>query len=139
MIRTKANTTLGYKPLAIWFLAAIALTAVALATVAFAAPAWAGPAKTTLTIRAQGLDLSGTVQSAKGSCLGNRNIKLYKQKGRNQNPGADDLIATDTSERQGNRGVWSTGNTGMSGKFYVRTGKVPGCTGAASKTIRASN
>lgn len=134
MIWTRANTALGYKALAIWFLAAVALV-----TVAFAAPAWAAPAKTTLTIKAQGLDLSGTVQSSKGSCLGDRNIKLYKQKGREQRPGADALIATDTSERQGNRGEWSTGNTGMSGKFYARTGKVPGCTAATSKTIRASN
>ena len=133
MIRTRMNTALGYRALAIWFLAAVAVV-----TVAFAAPAWAGPAKTTLTIKAQGLDLSGTVQSSKGSCLGDRNIKLYKQKGKEQRPGSDALIATDTSERQGSRGVWSTGNTGMRGEFYVRTGKVPGCTGATSKTIRAS-
>jgi hypothetical protein len=132
MIRTKANTAMEYKVLAILF-----LVAVALATVALAAPAWAaGTAKTSLTIRAQGLDLSGTVQSARLSCVGNRNIRLYKQKGTEQRPRADALIATDTSERQGNRGVWSTGNTGMRGKFYVRTGKVPGCSGAASKTIR---
>ncbi len=134
MIRTKANTAVGYKALAILFLGAVVL-----ATVAFAAPAWAGPAKTTLTIRAQGLDLSGTVQSSKGSCLGDRNVKLYKQKGKEQRPNTDTLIATDTSERQGNHGEWSTGNTGMSGKFYVRTGKVPGCTAATSKTIRARN
>lgn len=134
MIRTKANAAVGYKALTILFLGALVL-----ATLALAAPAWAGPAKTTLTIKAQGLDLSGTVQSSKGSCLGDRNIKLYKQKGREQRPGADTLIATDTSERQGNRGEWSTGNTGMRGKFYVRTGKVPGCSGATSKTIRASN
>ncbi len=134
MIRTRANAAVGYKALTILFLGALVL-----ATLALAAPAWAGPAKTTLTIKAQGLDLSGTVQSSKGSCLGDRNIKLYKQKGREQRPGADTLIATDTSERQGNRGEWSTGNTGMRGKFYVRTGKVPGCSGATSKTIRASN
>ena len=133
MIRTRIDTALGYRALALWFLAAVAVV-----TVAFAAPAWAAPAKTTLTIKAQGLDLSGTVQSSKGSCLGDRNIKLYKQKGKEQRPGSDTLIATDTSERQGNRGEWSTGNTGIRGKFYVRTGKVPGCTGAASKTIRAS-
>lgn len=135
MIRTKANTTLGYTALAICFLAAAVL-----ATLALADPAQsAGPAKTTLTIRAQGLDLSGTVQSTRLRCVGNRTIRLYKQQGRKQNPKADTLIAMDTSERQGNRGVWSTGNTGISGRFYVRTGKVSGCTAAVSRTIRATN
>ena len=133
MNRTK-ETTAGYMALLILIVAAVALALLALAGPASAA----GPAKTTLTIRAQGTDLSGTVQSTRGSCLGDRNIKLYKQKGKEQRPGSDTLVATDTSERQGNRGEWSTGNTGMRGKFYVRTGKVPGCTGAASKTIRAS-
>lgn len=128
MIRTKTITAAGYGALAILFLGAVALAILALSTPASAA----GPAKTTLTIRAQGLDLSGTVQSSRGSCLGDRNIKLFKVR-----PGSDALIATDTSERQGDHGEWATGNTGMRGKFYVRTGKVPGCTGATSNTVRA--
>jgi len=132
MNKTK-TTPAGYMALAILSLAAVALALMALAGPASAA----GPAKTTLTIKAQGLDLSGTVQSSRGSCLGDRNIKLYKQKGKEQRPGSDTLVATDTSERQGDHGEWSTGNTGMRGKFYVRTGKVPGCTAATSKTIRA--
>lgn len=136
-MQTEANTRRGYKAPVISFLAAVAV-AFAVVALALADPAWsAGPAKTTLTIRAEGVDLSGTVQSQRLRCVGNRVIKLYKQRGATQNPGADDLIATDTSERRGNRGVWSTGNTGISGRFYVRTGKAPGCTAAASKTIRA--
>ena len=133
MNRTKV-TTAGYMALLVLLVAAVALALLALAGPASAA----GPAKTTLTIRAQGTDLSGTVRSSRGSCLGDRNIKLYKQKGKEQRPGRDTLVGTDTSERQGDHGEWATGNTGMRGKFYVRTGKVPGCTGAASKTIRAS-
>jgi len=110
--------------------------AVILATFAFAAPAWpAPPAETILTIKADGTDLSGKVQSPRKKCLGGRNIKLYKQLGSAQNPSTDDLVGSDTSERQGNVGVWSTGNTGMTGKFYVRTGKTPGCKADASKTI----
>lgn len=137
MIRTEARTA-GYGALAIFFLGAVAATVLVLAVLAAATPvSAAGAAKTTLTIKAEGLDLSGTVQSSRAKCLGNRNIKLYKQKGEEQRPRTDPLIATDTSERKGSRGVWSTGNTGMRGKFYVRTGKIPGCTGAASKTIRA--
>jgi hypothetical protein len=138
MIPTKTNPAPGYKAFAIWILAVAAFAVAALTALALADPAQsAGPAKTKLTIKAEGVDLSGTVKSTKLRCVANRNIKLYKQLGSRQNPKADSLIATDTSERQGNRGVWSTGNTGMSGKFYVRTGKVPGCTAAASKTIRA--
>ena len=133
MIRTRTITAARYGALAILFLGAIALAILALTTPASAA----GAGKTTLTIKAQGLDLSGTVQSSRGSCLGDRNVKLYKQKGREQRPNSDTLVATDTSERQGDHGEWSTGNTGMRGKFYVRTGKVPGCTAATSKTIRA--
>ncbi len=133
MNKTKATTAAGYGALVILFFGAVALALLALAGPASAA----GAAKTTLTIRAQGLDLSGTVQSSRGSCLGDRNIKLYKQKGREQRPKTDLVIAIDTSERQGDHGEWSTGNTGMRGKFYVRTGKVPGCTGATSKTVRA--
>jgi hypothetical protein len=133
MIRAKANTALGYKTLAIW-----GLVAAVLATLAFVAPALAvRPAKTTLTIMANGVDLSGTVQSSRLSCVDNRNIKLYKQVGKQQNPSIDTLIAQDTSERHGRHGEWSTGNTGISGKFYVRTSKVPGCTGATSNTIIA--
>lgn len=133
MIPTKTNATYGYKVLAVLVLAVAALAALALADPAQSAT----PAKTTLTIRAQGLDLSGTVQSQRLRCVGNRTVRLYKQRGAAPNPSADILIATDTSERQGNRGVWSTGNTGMSGRFYVRTARVPGCTAAVSKTIRA--
>lgn len=111
--------------------------AVILATLVFAAPAWSGgAAKTTLTIKAEGTDLSGKVKSPKLRCVGDREIKLYKQRGSEQKPRADTLVATDTSERRGDHGEWSTGNTGMSGKFYVRTGKVPGCKADASKTIR---
>ena len=100
MIGTKATTAAGYRVLALLFLAAVALAILTLSNPASAA----GAAKTTLTIRAQGLDLSGTVQSSRGSCLGDRNVKLYKQKGQEQRPRTDPLIATDTSERQGDHG-----------------------------------
>lgn len=119
---------------------ALFLAAIGLATLAFAASAQAsGPAPTFLTIRAQGLDLSGKVKSPRVRCVGNRKIKLYKQKGTEQRPSVDTLVATDISERHGDHGEWSTGNTGMRGKFYVRTAKVSGCKAGASKTIRATN
>ena len=133
MTKTKV-TTAGYTALLVLFLGAVALAILAMSTPASAA----GAAKTTLTIRAQGLDLSGTVQSSRGSCLGDRNIKLYKQQGKEQKPSTDNVVGMDTSERQGDHGEWAMGNTGLRGKFSVRTIKVPACTGATSKTIRAS-
>jgi hypothetical protein len=124
------------KVLAALLVALAALTAMTMAVAAEPAEAAKkAPAKTTLTIKAQGKDLSGTVESSKLSCVEDREIKLYKQKGKKQNPSADEYIGSDTSERQGKRGVWSTGNTGMSGKFYVRTASDPGCSAAASETI----
>ncbi|CAA9402709.1 MAG: hypothetical protein AVDCRST_MAG22-1203 [uncultured Rubrobacteraceae bacterium] len=112
--------------------------AVTLATLALAAPAQsAGLAKTTLTIRADGLDLSGKVKSPRSSCLGNRTVKVYKQAGSEQKPATDSVIGSDTSQRQGNVGEWSTGNSGISGKVYARTGKTAGCKGDSSETIRA--
>jgi hypothetical protein len=120
-------------------LAVLLLAAIGLATLAFTASAQAsGRAPTFLTIRADGLDLSGKVKSPRLSCLGGRNIRLYKQVGQVQNPSADQLVATDTSERVGDHGEWSTGNTGMSGKFYVTTRQTLRCKAATSETIRAS-
>jgi hypothetical protein len=94
-------------------------------------------AGTTVTIQAEGVDLFGKVKSTKLSCLGNRMVKVYKQKGAEQSPSTDRVIASDTSERQGDVGVWSVGNTGMEGKFYARTGATLECKGDTSPTIVA--
>jgi len=118
-------------------LALLVLAASCLATLALTASAQAiVRAPTTLTIRANGLDLSGKVKSPRLRCLGGRTIRLFKQVGREQNPRVDTRIATDTSERQGDIGVWSTGNTGIAGKLYVRTGRTTACRADTSPTIR---
>lgn len=125
MIWREPNRTLGYLALGL-------LVAVALATMAVASPAAqsAPPAKTNLTIKAQGTDLSGKVSSSRKSCVNNRTVKVYKVK-----PGKDEYVAQDTSDSQGQ---WNTGNTGMNGKFYARTAPKPGCTGAVSNTVRTN-
>ncbi len=94
-------------------------------------------AGTTVTIQAEGVDLFGKVKSTKLSCLGNRTVMVYKQKGTSQSPATDPKIASDTSERQGDVGVWSVGNTGMEGKFYARTGATLECKADSSPTIVA--
>ena len=58
-------------------------------------------ARTTLTIQAEGVDLFGKVKSSKLGCLGDRTVKVYKQKGAAQSPSTDPVIASDTSERVG--------------------------------------
>ena len=117
-------------------IALAALTAVAMVATAGNADA-ATKARTTLTIQAEGVDLSGKVKSSKLSCLGNRTVKVYKQKGTQQSPSTDTVIASDISERVGDHGEWSVGNTGMEGKFYARTRGNLECTGATSTTIVA--
>jgi hypothetical protein len=42
----------------------------------------------------------------------------------------------DTADLSGGRYAWDTGNTGASGKFYARAGKIPGCKADTSKTVR---
>jgi hypothetical protein len=93
-------------------------------------------AKTIITIEGPQGDFQGEIHSVK-SCLGGRKVKVYKQSGSQQDPAADTVIASDTSERHGSIGEWSVGNTGFkSGKFYARVSKAPGCRGALSETIK---
>jgi hypothetical protein len=106
-----------------------------LATAELAAGATA--AKTTVTIKAEGTDLSGTVSSPKPKrCAKDRTVLLIKQKG-TRGGGDDQKIGSDTAELQGGKYVWSTGNTGIEGRFYAKVKAIPGCKGATSKTVRA--
>ncbi len=93
-------------------------------------------AKTRVTIKVEGRDFSGKVKSPRlHKCADNRKVKLYKQQGPEQNPRTEEVVASDTSELNGDHGEWSTGNTGLSGKFYARAGKKPGCKADASRTL----
>jgi hypothetical protein len=98
------------------------------------------PAATTVTIRADGTDLSGQVRSpAPNRCANNRLVVVFRQVGpRGPAGGADIRFATDTSELQGGVGRWSTGTTGTPGKFYAKVFKKPGqCKGDESPTVQA--
>lgn len=99
--------------------------------------AGAAPAATQVTIEGPQGDFQGEILSAKKKCLGNRTVKVYKQKGKEQAPATDEVIASDTSERNGDHGEWSVGNTGFkSGKFYARALKAPDCRKGTSPTIK---
>lgn len=96
----------------------------------------AGRAKTTVTIKAENTDLSGTVKSKRKVCKNGRKVLLVKQKG--AKGGADDkVVASDTTELKGGVGVWSTGNTGLEGRFYAKVKRTKKCKAATSPTVRA--
>jgi hypothetical protein len=104
----------------------------ALAVVPGLAVAAAAPAGVTVTIKAEGTDMFGVVKSPKpAKCADDRTVKVYKLV-----HGEPHLWATDTTELQGKKGVWSTGNTGTEGRFFAKVGKKPGCKGDVSPTIR---
>jgi hypothetical protein len=94
--------------------------------------------KTTVTIKAEGTDLSGTVRSPNlHVCAHGRKVLVIKQKG--ARGGGDDIrFASDTAELVGNIGRWSTGTTGTPGRFYAKVKPIPGCKGDTSKTVRAT-
>jgi len=95
-------------------------------------------AKTTVTIQVQNGDFSGTVDSPKPKlCANGRKIVLFKQVGSEQDPSMDQKVAMDTASLNGNEYEWSTGNTGLFGKFYARAGKTPDCKADNSDTVRS--
>jgi len=114
------------------FFVVVALLVGALA-VASVANARAG-AETKVTINEENGDFSGKVKSEKQKCVEERKVTLWKQSGKEPDPGADEKIATDTTDEGGE---WSTGNTGVEkGKYYAKAHKVSGCKKAYSKTVR---
>ena len=118
-------------------------TAVALAvaaTLTLAGMASAGTAAvTTLTIKAQSGDFSGYIDSPRPlKCAKGRKVVLYKQKGAEQNLSVDKKVASDTADLSGDRYAWSTGNTGLSGKFYAHVNRTPDCKPASSRTVKTT-
>ena len=111
--------------------AALAALPVGIETASAAAPA----ASSTVTIKAEGSDLYGTVSSKRAACEGDRTVVLYKQKG--ARGGGDDVrIASDTTEVSNGVGQWNTGNTGMAGRFYAKVTKTADCKPDTSPTIK---
>ncbi|WP_110207975.1 hypothetical protein [Nocardioides daejeonensis] len=115
-----------------------ALVATLLGTGLLAAPADAGAlterrAAVSVTIKADGVDLSGKVKSRRTACKVERTVLIYKQFG-GRGGGNDHLFATDTTDE---RGRWNSGNTGQAGKFYAKVRPTAKCRGASSPTVRA--
>lgn len=98
----------------------------------------AARAPSTVTIKAEGTDLSGTVSSPKpAKCADGRKVIVFKQIG-TRGGGDDEKLATDTAGKQGSAYVWSTGNTGEFGRFYAKVRRTPACQGDTSPTIKVA-
>ncbi|HYF74351.1 MAG TPA: hypothetical protein VD864_16095 [Nocardioides sp.] len=94
-------------------------------------------APVTVTIRADGTDLSGTVRSPRpAACAAGRTVVVFKVRGA---PGGGDDVrfASDTTDASGPTYEWSTGNTGTEGRFYARLKATADCQGARSTVVRA--
>ena len=95
-------------------------------------------AETKVTIKTENGDFWGYVSSPRPRrCAEGRKVVLFKQTGREQDPRVDERIATDTASLSGDRYMWSTGNTGVFGKFYARAPKTPDCKADSSETVRS--
>lgn len=97
-----------------------------------------GPAATAVSIKGQNGDYSGAIYSSNPHrCTDERTVTVYRQVGAVENPRVDMEIGSDTSERHGNHGEWSIGNSGFrSGTFYARVAKTPRCKAGSSRSIR---
>lgn len=113
-----------------------ALTALAVSLTAFTgAAAAADGAETKVKIKAESNGFFGYVKSESPACADGRTVTLFKQEGSVQDPRNDTKIGSDTTQANGAKYMWSTGNTGVQGNFYARAAKTPGCKAATSKTI----
>jgi hypothetical protein len=116
------------------------LVALAVAVTAFGAVASAqagGKSDTKVSIKGHEGDYYGYVKSSDAEhCANGRKVKVFKQLGSSQDPKHDQKIGTDTAEPNGERYMWSIGNSGYKhGSFYAKVGKTSLCKGDTSKTI----
>lgn len=96
----------------------------------------AGRADVTVTIKADGVDLSGTLSSPADVCEAERKVVVFEQIG--TRGGGDDVRRfSDTTSFNGTRWVWSTGNTGEEGFFYAKVKGTAECQRDLSPTVHA--
>ncbi len=119
---------------------AVLLVAIAaVSALAFPGLATAGTAaRTIVTIKGPDGDFHGKIRSQDPGCLGDRLVRLF------MSDSADGPFArtgnSDTSEQQGDVGVWSFGNTGLrDGFFFAKAKATPDCRGGRSRVIELVN
>ena len=116
-------------------LAVLLVAVVAMSSLMFTGLAAAGTAANTIvTIKGPNGDFHGKIKSEDSGCLGDRLVRLY------MSDSADGPFErtgnSDTSEQQGDVGVWSLGNTGLrDGFFYAKAKSTPECGGDRSPVL----
>lgn len=111
-------------------LAVSAATAVIAGT---ATSAQAAGSRSTVTIQADGTDLSGFVSSTNPACVAGRKVLVFEQIG--SRGGGDDVKRySDTADSNGS---WNTGNTGEEGFFYAKVKATATCARDLSPTVQA--
>ena len=121
------------------FSAAVIVLASCAALLLAGSAAAGGSAETKVNIKAESGGFYGYVKSSDTqTCAANRKVTLFKQTGNEQKPKKDIKIGTDLAQANGDKYMWSTGNTGShKGHYYAKAGKIPGCKAGYSKTIKA--
>jgi hypothetical protein len=113
----------------------VLVAAIAASALWFPGLATAGTeAKTKVTIKGPNGDFHGKIKSDDDGCVGDRVVRLF------MSDSADGPFErtgnSDTSEQQGDVGVWSMGNTGLrDGYFFAKAKKTPDCKGGKSKVL----
>ncbi len=108
------------------------------ATLAGPSPARGTLAPTTVTIKAEGGELSGRVKSTRPLvCADERKVVVFKQVGDAQDPSVDDRVGSDTASLNGDRYEWNTGTSGTFGKVYALVRRTSDCAADRSPTIRS--
>jgi hypothetical protein len=113
----------------------------ALGCLALAAVAGArDKAPTKVTIKVQSDGFFGYVKSPKvNACANNREVIVYKQKGSDQHPNKDKEVGSDTAQANGDKYMWSTGNSGPpSGSYYAHVRPTSKCQADSSRTVLAA-
>ena len=114
----------------------IALTTCCALATSGVAVAGGGKADTGVTINGPD-SVFGNVLSERSSCEAPREVIVFKQLGNKQSPPNDQKMASTTSERQGNKGVWDLGNPGFpNGKYYAKAKGTSKCAAGFSKTLK---
>jgi len=95
-------------------------------------------ARTTVTIQGPNGDFEGTVRSRDPGCRGDRIVRLFMATSAN---GPFERTGNmDTTEVQGNVGVWSMGNTGhRDGFFQARAKRTESCRAGRSPILELDN
>ncbi len=117
----------------IWLTALVAVGCLAGGGIAMAA----GKADTKVTIKAQSDGFFGYVKSSDpDNCANGRKVILYKQKGESPDRQADRKIGSDTAQANGDKYMWSTGNTGKPhGDYYAFAKHTTKCKADYSRTV----